>query len=366
MFYQIYNRFIWLAITPLFFIKSLFFGSVIYAGKGPKTLCIASETTWKNYNLAIAVRPSRVGQRPQWGFHAHQQINRLAVFTLPTDMMPFFKKHISFLADNAVNPDKRRYAVAGEAPRHFIDLDAYPDTLSATLPRFYKEATALYGEDSLAVHGLVPWQIQLSKYQLTEAFKQRDVRRILRLAADLGHYIADANVPLHTTRNYNGQLTNQQGIHGFWESRLPELFSTDYDFLTGQAEYIYSPQKVAWRAVFKANAALDSVLRFEQTLTEELGETRKYSFEERNGILTKVYSADFSRRYHDRLQGQVERQMRASVKMVGDFWYTCWVDAGQPDLRALARYQLTELEQKEETEEKKSWLKRLFSVRTEE
>ena len=218
-------------------------------------------------------------QPPQRGaFYAHQQINRLAVFTLPVEMMPFFKKHISFLADNAVNPDKRRYAVVGEAPRHFIDLDAYPDTSAATLPRYYKDATDRYGADTLALHGLVPWQIQLTKYQLTEAFKQRNVRRILRVAADLGHYIADANVPLHTTRNYNGQLTNQQGIHGFWESRLPELFSTDYDFLTGQAEYVDSPQKAAWRAVFKANAALDSVLRFEQAVNGRSGRNAQIWF----------------------------------------------------------------------------------------
>lgn len=340
MFYQMYYRFIWLAIGPIIFFKS-----------------------FVNGMSAFPVNP--VSPQPVWGFYAHQQINRLAVFTLPVEMMPFFKKYISYLSDNAVNPDKRRYAVVGEAPRHFIDLDAYPDTLTTTLPRFYKEAADRYGADTLALHGIVPWHIQLAKYQLTEAFKEKNVRRILRVAADLGHYIADANVPLHTTRNYNGQLTNQQGIHGFWESRLPELFSTDYDFLTGQAEYVYAPQKAAWRAVFRANAALDSVLHLEQQLTNEVGETQKYAFEERNGIITKVYASDFSKQYHNRLQGQVERQMRASIKMVGDFWYTCWVDAGQPDLKALATQQLTEGEQQEEAEEKKSWLKRLFSAREE-
>jgi len=358
MFCQMYKRFIWLIVFV-----AVFFSQCAIGGSARPAVF--------DHNLGMNKgqpfhRPQRIiNYQPDWGFFAHQHINRLAVFTLPTDMMPFFKKYSSFLADNAVNPDKRRYAVVGEAPRHFIDLDAYADTTAATLPRYYKEATERYGEDTLALHGLVPWQIQLTKYQLTEAFKQRNVRRILRVAADLGHYIADANVPLHTTRNYNGQLTRQQGIHGFWESRLPELFSTDYDFLTGQAEYIYSPQKAAWRAVFNANAALDSVLRFEKQLTEELGENRKYGFEERNGLTTKVYSADFSRQYSERLSGQVERQMRASVKMVGDFWYTCWVDAGQPDLRALAKYQLTDQEQKEEVDEKKSWLRRLFSAREE-
>lgn len=303
--------------------------------------------------------------QPAWGFYAHKQINRLAVFTLPAEMMPFFKKHIDYLTDNAVNPDKRRYAVVGEAPRHFIDLDVYPDTSAVGLPRFYKTAAEQFGEDTLALHGIVPWHIQLAKFQLTEAFRQNDAQRILKIAADLGHYIADANVPLHTTRNYNGQFTGQGGIHGFWESRLPELFSLNYDFLTGQAEYVYFPQKAAWRAVFQAHAALDSVLRFEQELTIEIGETRKFSFEERNGVTTKVYSEEFSRRYHDLLRGQVERQMRAAVKMIGDFWYTCWVDAGQPDLRKLAKQPITDQQKQEDDQEKQSWLKRLLNIRSE-
>lgn len=362
MFSQSYNRIIWFLVGVIFFVESLLSGRVACAKIIAQNQLCQLSIHRKNYIFNLYRRP----QSPTWGFYAHQQINRLAVFTLPPEMMPFFKKHITYLTDNAVNPDKRRYAVVGEAPRHFIDLDAYTDTSTTALPRYYKAATERYGEDSLALHGIVPWHIQLTKYQLTEAFKERNVRRILRIAADLGHYIADANVPLHTTRNYNGQLTNQQGIHGFWESRLPELFSTDYDFLIGQAEYIYSPQKAAWKAVFTANAALDSVLRFEEQLTAEVGETRKFGFEERNGITTKMYSTDFSKQYHQRLRGQVERQMRASIKMVGDFWYTCWVDAGQPDMRALARYELTDQDKKEEDEEKKSWLKRLFSARSED
>ncbi len=301
-----------------------------------------------------------------WGFFAHQQINRLAVFTLPAEMQPLFKKHIGYITDNAVNPDRRRYAVPDEAPRHFIDLDAYADTSVVALPRFYKDAVDRYGADSLAKHGLVPWHIQLTKYQLTEAFRTRDLRRILRVAADLGHYIADANVPLHTTHNYNGQQTNQQGIHGFWESRLPELFAADYDFLVGPAEYVTSPQRAAWQAVFGANAALDSVLRMEQELTVELGESRKFGFEERNKVTTKVYSDEFSRRYHEALNGQVARQMRASVKMVGDFWYTAWVDAGQPDLKSLARIELTDSDKAADTAESRTWLQRLFRVRSEE
>jgi protein tyrosine phosphatase len=66
------------------------------------------------------------------------------------------------------------------------------------------------------------------------------------------------------------------------------------------------------------------------------------------------------------LKNQVERQMRASVKMIGDFWFTCWVDAGQPDLMKLKKYEPTREEEEEEKAEKKQWLKKIFEVRKED
>lgn len=270
-----------------------------------------------------------------WGFYAHQQINRLAIFTLPPEMIGFYKQHIRYLTESAVNPDKRRYIMQGEAPRHYIDLDLYGDSALYKLPRQWREAVAMYTEDTLLARGTVPWHIGLVKYQLTQAFLERNETRILRFSADLGHYLADAHVPLHTTSNYNGQLTGQHGIHGFWESRLPELFAEDYDFFVGKAEYLPDPQAAAWQAVASAHLALDSVLTMERELTERFASGKKYSFEERGNATVRVYSYDFSKAYHERLNGMVERQMRLAIKAVGDFWYTCWVDAGQPDLHSL-------------------------------
>jgi hypothetical protein len=293
-----------------------------------------------------------------WGFFAHKRINRLSVFTLPPEMLPFYKHHITYLTENAVNPDRRRYAVEGEAPRHYIDADVYGDSALYKLPRFWKDAVAKYTEDTLMAYGIVPWHIIRMKFELTEAFRQMDAARILRLSADMGHYIADANVPLHTTSNYNGQQTGQHGIHGFWESRLPELFSDDFDFFVGHAVYQHSPQDRAWHAVIGANSALDSVLRFERILTQQFEEDRKYGFEERGGITVRVYSEAFSRAYNRMLSGQVERQMRASIRMVGDFWYTCWVDAGQPELNRLISFRFSEQEQREMEKEQEEWKKR--------
>ena len=268
----------------------------------------------------------------RWGFYAHRKINRLAVFTLPTEMIGFYKKNLQYIIEQSVNPDMRRYVNKMEAPRHYIDLDVYGDSALDIMPKYWKQAVEKFTADTLQAYGIVPWHIDRVRYRLTEAFKEKDLELVLRYSADLGHYVGDANVPLHTTENYNGQLTNQYGIHGFWESRLPELFSAAYDFFVGKAAYLENPQLEAWKAVKLANNALDSVLRFEKQLTVKMGEDKKYAFETRGAGTVRVYSYDFSEAYHDRLSGMVERRMRAAVKMVGDFWYTCWVDAGQPIL----------------------------------
>jgi hypothetical protein len=272
-----------------------------------------------------------------WGFFAHRKINRQAVFSLPPEMMGFYKLHIEYITENAVNPDRRRYAIIGEAEKHFIDADAYGDSAVYKLPRYWNQALELYSEVELRSKGIGPWNVYHTKVQLTEAFKRKDVKAILRLSADLGHYIGDIHVPLHTTKNYNGQLTDQYGIHGFWESRIPELLSDNYDFFVGKAEYLERPQLNAWEAVIGAHLALDSVLYFEKIISHKFPEDKKYSFEERNGINTKVYSREFSIAYHDMLDGQVERQMKRAIKMIADFWYTAWVDAGQPDLNSLLK-----------------------------
>jgi hypothetical protein len=275
------------------------------------------------------------GNAYTWGFFAHQRINRLAVFALPPEMVGFYKKHIRYITENAVNPDKRRYAVQGEAPRHYIDLDVYGDSALFKLPRFWQQAVEKYSEDTLMAYGIVPWHINFMKYQLTQAFKERNVDKILRLSTELGHYVADACVPLHTTQNYNGQLTGQRGIHAFWETRLPELFSDNYDFFVGQAQYLEQPQLRAWDIVTSSHLALDSVLYFEKQLTTEFEEEKKYSFEVRNNLTSRVYSRAFSQAYSKKLNGQVERQMRLAIHMTASYWYTAWVDAGQPNLGTL-------------------------------
>lgn len=270
-----------------------------------------------------------------WGFFAHELINRQAVFSLPPEMMVLYKTEIIFIGSNAVNPDRRRYAVEGEAEKHYIDLDHYGDSALFNLPNYWPEAIKKFPEDSLRTHGIGPWSAYQTFLSLTRAFEQKNKAAILRLSADLGHYLGDLNVPLHTTKNYNGQLTGQEGIHGFWESRVPEVLAKNYSFWVGKAEYIPKPQLAIWGAVAEAHAQVDSVLYFEKKLTQTFPEDQKFSYEERNRITVRVYSREFTEAYASALNGMVERQMRKSIKMIADFWFTAWINAGQPDLSTL-------------------------------
>ncbi len=300
-----------------------------------------------------------------WGFFAHQKINRLAVFILPPEMIGFYKKNIQYITESAVNPDRRRYAVPEEAPRHFIDLDDYGDSAAFKLPRYWKDAVSKWGGDTLEAHGILPWHIYRMYGNLRDAFMVRDPQKILRLSAELGHYVADAHVPLHTTANYDGQKTGQPGIHAFWESRLPELYFADYDFFVGKARYLRNVQLAAWDAVATSHQAVDSVLRFEKELSKNSGD-KKFNFETKGKSTIKVVSVEYARAYNQLLSGMVERQFRASIKMTGDIWYTAWVDAGQPDLKSLINHHPSAEELENRKKELKLWKKRLFEVRNHE
>ncbi len=274
-----------------------------------------------------------------WGFFAHKKINRLAIFTIPEgELFHFYKHHIDFITDHAVDPDKRRYAVKGEAEKHYIDIDHFisrDENPFKLMPRKWNDAVDKFSKDTLLKYGVSPWNIQWMLKKLTDAFKNKDLERILKYSAEIGHYIADAHVPLHSTENYNGQFTNQKGIHGFWESRVPELFFNEYDLITGKASYINSPLNDTWKTIEQSFNAVDSVLNFEKKLTYEWAEDRKYAYEKRGRITMKVYSRNFSKTYSNMLDGMQEKRIRASIKSIGSYWYTAWINAGQPNLTGI-------------------------------
>jgi hypothetical protein len=366
----------------------------------------------------------------EWGFFGHKLINRMAVLSLPKEMMVYFKQHITFLEEHAIDPDKRRYASKYEGIRHHIDLDEWgefpfdtlprnvstawakytiikgvtfdldtivlwnpiplsfkgrelhfpigktqkkffpeqstfasnklilqkreylrwvgfrlindmqrdeyeihPDTLALYLGVRIKGLKSIFAEDKLSTHGILPWHLIRAQSRLTNAFRKKDTKSILQNMADIGHYIGDAHVPLHTVRNYNGQLTGQDGIHGFWESRIPELFAkSEYDFFVGTPEYVEDKENYFWKMVFRSYELSDSVLLIEQRLRTQFPPDRQMCFDERLGIVIRTQCREFSEAYSKAMGTMVEDRMRASILSISSIWYTSWVDAGKPSI----------------------------------
>jgi hypothetical protein len=270
-----------------------------------------------------------------WGFYAHYRVNRLAIFTLPKAMSGFYQANMEYLTEHAISADKRRYVDSAEIPRHFFDADHYGKDPFHTVPQKWSDAVQKYTADTLHKYGTLPWTIQYNYYQLVDAFKNHDTSAIRHYSAYLGHYVADACVPLHTTQNHDGQLTHQDGVHALWESRLPEQFGNTYNYYAGKARYIENP---LWQAFILCRGSFksaDSVLRLQRQLDKTFPADKKYETILRGKRKIKDYSAAYCRAYHILLKGMVERRMRLAILNTGSYWYSAWVDAGQPNLNKL-------------------------------
>jgi hypothetical protein len=286
-----------------------------------------------------------------WGFLAHRTIHQLAVYQLPKTIRPFFYENMDYMVKNSVRPDQRRNSDKSEEPKHYIDAEAFGDSALYKMPQDWDKAISQFSKDTLMEYGYVPYWVMVMKDRLTNAFQQKNKDSILFYAADMAHYIADAHVPLHTTINYDGQLTGQKGLHSLWESTIPELEIAQFQlYEKHKPRYLENPQAAIWNAVRNANALLKGLLQEETETAKGFPDTTKYRTQMRYGKMTKTYTPEFAKAYNKRLGNTVNQQLVEASHLSADFWYTCWVDAGKPDLESL----LTKAQIKEEKKKMKA------------
>jgi hypothetical protein len=291
-----------------------------------------------------------------WGFLAHKTIHQLAVYSLPKKLQIFFFKNADYMIYNSVRPDVRRKDDPSEATKHFIDIDApvFGQNPFETMPKTWEEASKKYSVDTLKKYGTVPWEIMKLQEKLTNAFRNKLKDSILYYSADLGHYIADAHVPLHTTINYDGKLSNQRGLHSLWESTVPEMhIESYYLYQNYKAKYVKDPLAVVWEKLKESNAMLPKVLADEIKASEGFTDERKFKRSERFGQVRKNYTGDFAKAYALQLESTVNQRMLDATKTVTDFWFTAWVDAGCPDLSDLQA--VTDEDKDKLKSERKAW-----------
>ena len=271
------------------------------------------------------------------------------------DTLLLYETHGDFWGMQGLNPEGyaalRAFTREHVLPDFYEDVRMYPaDTINKYFPMLggLPDSEILVTE-SFSEHGILPYHLLVMYNRLSKAFADKDQRRILRLAAEMGHYIGDAHVPLHTTENYNGQLTGQEGIHAFWESRIPELFAgEEYDFWVGTASYIDNPADYFWEMTFESHAFVSDVLRTEMEVRDQVPADRQFCFDERQGTTILTQCREFAEAYRNAMGGLVEDRMRKAVRALGNIWYSAWVDAGQPDMDELVYREPTEKEIRDE------------------
>lgn len=268
-----------------------------------------------------------------WGFLVHKTVNQLAIYNLPAPLQGFFYDNMEYLVENAPRPDNRKRFDKTEDTKHFINIEQYGKNAINNMPLDWESAVKKYSADSLKKYGWGPYNAMDQMDRLTNAFKTKNKDSIIFYVSDLGHYIADLHVPLHTTTNYDGQLTGQKGLHGLWESYIPELSINQYDLYNKHAAvYLKNPAEALWKDIRKANALLPEMFAKETKLTEKFTPTTKYKTQMRYGKEAKVYTKEFAEAYAVELGPTINGQLIASANMLTDFIYTAWVNAGKPDL----------------------------------
>ena len=184
-----------------------------------------------------------------WGEKGHLISNEAATLALPTDMPHFFLESFPELVWLGPEPD--RWRNAGESleewatPDHFID---YEYAAGLELPESRYEFVELMEESGRLrrfgiendTTGFSPWRITELAEMLTNQFRrwrftsagsierQTLEHEIIHTAGILGHYVADAANPHHTTIHYNGwasaenpmRFANDCGTHSRFESQF--------------------------------------------------------------------------------------------------------------------------------------------------
>ncbi len=297
-----------------------------------------------------------------WGSWGHKHISRAAVFSLPVEMRMFYYNHIDYITESAVVPDLRRPLLndKAEAPRHFLDVEDFKIPIS-DFPKTSKEAYAKYDSAFLGKSGILPWYIQDLMTKLTKAFTSRNKSDILFLSSEISHYIADAHMPLHTSSNYNGQLSGQVGVHSLWETTLPQMFGNSFNFHTDAPKYISDVTDYTWKMVAQSHALVDSALSAERTVRNSFDSTTMYKRDAAgNRILfynNPVFSNEYAAAFQRQLGDMVEHQLRLSIYDISCYWYTAWVNGGKPNLLMLDDAHLTKQNRKNYKIEYRAWEK---------
>lgn len=275
---------------------------------------------WIALTVVFVVVPSTLFS---WGFFAHKWIHREAIKLLPAPLRTFYESVADSVVEKSIEPDQRRRRVKNEEFHHYIDIDHYGRYPFLEVPREYQAAAQKFGADSLLSYGDSPWNVARVMDSLTVAMRQGRTKEVVQFSADLGHYVADLHMPLHSSENYDGQRSGNNGIHGRFEWQMIERFQSRLHPSPSGLDSLGNPTDAAFEIILNSYIWADNLLRAD---THARDPKRVYQRRE-----------DFNDAYYEEFfvaAGPIaDQQISAAAKAVASYWYTAWLRAGRPQLK---------------------------------
>ena len=276
--------------------------------------------------LALALSAMRPVHLGAWGFSGHKFITERAIDLLPAEIRPFFQKFKTTLVEHSIDPDTyRTMGWTEEPPRHFLDMDAYGPFPFKDLPHDYQQAVAARGQDFVIKQGLVPWRADEIYAKLREAFSQLGTRDFARdnvklFSSVLAHYVGDSFQPLHACVNYDGQLTNQQGIHSRFETELFELYQEKLKIAPAPVTQIPSAREFVFATLADSFQQVEPILAADREAVKGRSE----------------YDAGYFAQMFDKTGPIMEKRISGAITGVASLIASAWIEAGRPALPAEA------------------------------
>jgi hypothetical protein len=251
-----------------------------------------------------------------WGPQAHRLADDWAIGTLPANLRNYLQSNRNFILAHANDPEKWMKKDRYERMRHYIFLNKYGMFPYRDLPHSYKAAVNKYGLKHITRNGVLPWQIGEYSLKLTNAFKAHDWQQVKLDGAALAFYVADAHDPLHTTQNYNGQFTGQDGLERRFGTDLVERYSHFFMFRPDSASKVNDPTEYAFQMILGSHTWVDQIILADlQALATRPG-----------------YTDDYFDRFYSQVGSTAMKEISEAAHDIGSYWYSAWLNAGSPEL----------------------------------
>jgi hypothetical protein len=252
-----------------------------------------------------------------WGHTGHFHISQRASLSF-NEHMAAFDQWTAILAAHASDADERKSIDPNESPRHYIDIDNYPVfNQTGRIPQTLDSVVALYGSYFVYEQGVLPWATLRTFDSLVACFGRYDWEKAVLFAADLGHYVADGHMPMHITRNYNGQFTGNNGIHSRYESTMINAYIPQITYEGSPAEIVENVPEYVFGYIYQNYLYVDSVLLADDYAKSVSGNTGSQAYKQAlweysNGFTTHLF--------------------KSASHALAELIYTAWVHAGSPEL----------------------------------